>query len=238
MPHLFTPRTRSNYLYVVFVGAPWYGGPGATAAAAGAHAHRRRLHAADPAAAAAALANAMAPAAGAPLLSDAAAAAHLRGLRSHRVLAAAVAEPETSGGGGGGTPSVYATLMQRNSSFDAAADAAAAGPTPLTPSALATAVVAPQQLGLVAVSPTQTCTLKAGAAARCLLSFTGGSLDSSTFDPSRDTYLVFHMATPGQVAFEVHANELGGLGPAKNWIALAILLIMLAGIASEKVHRM
>ncbi|KAI8465106.1 MAG: transporter [Monoraphidium minutum] len=46
------------------------------------------------------------------------------------------------------------------------------------------------------------------------------------------------MDAPGQVAFTMHAKELGFLGPAKNWIALAILVVMLVGIASEKVHRM
>jgi hypothetical protein len=44
--------------------------------------------------------------------------------------------------------------------------------------------------------------------------------------------------SPAQVAFDVHANELGGFGRAKNWVALSILLLMLVGIASEKVHRM
>jgi hypothetical protein len=40
------------------------------------------------------------------------------------------------------------------------------------------------------------------------------------------------------VVFSVHANELCGLGRAKNWVALAILLLMLVGIASERIHRM
>ena len=33
-------------------------------------------------------------------------------------------------------------------------------------------------------------------------------------------------------------SELGGLGPAKNWLALAILVLVLVGIASERIHRM
>ncbi len=41
-----------------------------------------------------------------------------------------------------------------------------------------------------------------------------------------------------QAVFSVHESEIGWLGPAKNWIALVILLFMLIGIASEKVHRM
>lgn len=36
----------------------------------------------------------------------------------------------------------------------------------------------------------------------------------------------------------MEASELGGLGPAKNWLALTILLLVLVGIASEKIHRM
>lgn len=39
-----------------------------------------------------------------------------------------------------------------------------------------------------------------------------------------------------QVAAEIHFSELGGFGYAKNWVALAILLGMLAAIATEKVR--
>lgn len=40
-----------------------------------------------------------------------------------------------------------------------------------------------------------------------------------------------------QLVFRVEASELGALGPAKNWIALAILGVVLVAIASEKIHR-
>ena len=38
--------------------------------------------------------------------------------------------------------------------------------------------------------------------------------------------------------FRAEVSELGGLGPAKNWLALAILILVLIGIASERIHRM
>jgi Na+/H+ antiporter NhaD/arsenite permease-like protein len=38
--------------------------------------------------------------------------------------------------------------------------------------------------------------------------------------------------------FQVEASDLGGLGPVKNWLALAILLLVLVAIASERIHRM
>ncbi len=38
--------------------------------------------------------------------------------------------------------------------------------------------------------------------------------------------------------FSADESELGWLGRAKNWIALAILVCMLVGIATERVHRM
>jgi len=41
-----------------------------------------------------------------------------------------------------------------------------------------------------------------------------------------------------QIIFRSHSSEIGWLGYAKNWIALAILVGMLVGIASERVHRM
>jgi hypothetical protein len=39
-----------------------------------------------------------------------------------------------------------------------------------------------------------------------------------------------------QVAVELHFSEIGKLGYAKNWLALAILLGMLVAIATEKVR--
>lgn len=44
--------------------------------------------------------------------------------------------------------------------------------------------------------------------------------------------------TPLQLVFKVEMSDLGWLGPAKNWIALAILVLVLVGIASERIHRM
>jgi hypothetical protein len=41
-----------------------------------------------------------------------------------------------------------------------------------------------------------------------------------------------------QVAAEIHTSELGNFGHAKNWVALAILVLMLVAIGTEKVHRM
>eukprot|EP00887_Chlorella_sp_A99_P000899 scaffold5.g899.t1 len=41
-----------------------------------------------------------------------------------------------------------------------------------------------------------------------------------------------------KIVFEVQASELKGLGPAKNWLALAIVLLVLLAIASERIHRM
>jgi hypothetical protein len=52
------------------------------------------------------------------------------------------------------------------------------------------------------------------------------------------SYLVLSMDQPGQVALDLHAKDLGALGPAKNWLALGILVAMLVAIASERVHRM
>ncbi|KIZ07798.1 hypothetical protein MNEG_0156 [Monoraphidium neglectum] len=215
-----------QYLYVVFVGAPWYGAGSTSSSSYG----RRRLSAFEIATSAGAgWASEAPPAAMAPL-HPVEAAAHLRRLKSHRVLAAAAVE---SGEGEASSPAVMITLMQRDPA------AAAAGPAAvLSVAALAGAVVKPTQLGLVPVSQPRACRLKPGAASRCLLSFTGGDVDAATYVPGRETFLVFHLEQPGQVAFDIHAKELGGLGPAKNWIALTILLLMLAGIASERVHRM
>lgn len=127
--------------------------------------------------------------------------------------------------------------MQRDEAAAAAAAAAADESVPVTD--IQSAVVTPGQLGLVAVAPIQTCQLKEGAAARCLISFQGIDLDAILYDPDRETYLVFSLEEQRvQVAFDVHVNELGALGPAKNWVALAILVLMLVGIASERVHRM
>lgn len=41
-----------------------------------------------------------------------------------------------------------------------------------------------------------------------------------------------------QLVFQVEMSDLGWLGPAKNWIALGILAVVLVGIASERIHRM
>ena len=41
-----------------------------------------------------------------------------------------------------------------------------------------------------------------------------------------------------QLVFSVEYSDLGGLGPAKNWIALGILVAVLIAIASERIHRM
>ena len=41
-----------------------------------------------------------------------------------------------------------------------------------------------------------------------------------------------------QLVFRSEVSELGGLGPVKNWLALAILMLVLVGIASERIHRM
>jgi hypothetical protein len=43
---------------------------------------------------------------------------------------------------------------------------------------------------------------------------------------------------PSQAAAEIHVSELGNFGYAKNWVALAILVLMLVAIGTEKVHRM
>lgn len=51
-------------------------------------------------------------------------------------------------------------------------------------------------------------------------------------------YLVLSLDAPGQVAIDLRAVDVGLLGRAKAWIALGILVLMLAGIASERVHRM
>ena len=36
----------------------------------------------------------------------------------------------------------------------------------------------------------------------------------------------------------VEATQMGGFGHAKKWAALAVLILVLMGIASEKLHRM
>ena len=43
---------------------------------------------------------------------------------------------------------------------------------------------------------------------------------------------------PPQLVFRAEMSDLGWLGPAKNWIALGILVVVLVGIASERIHRM
>jgi hypothetical protein len=91
--------------------------------------------------------------------------------------------------------------MQRNGS---AADAA--GSVPLA--GLADAVVSPEQYGLTPVSPRRYCQMKPGAASRCLFSFEASDLDAATYKPEQQTYLVFSIDQGGQVAFDVHANEL------------------------------
>ncbi|GBF88485.1 hypothetical protein Rsub_01198 [Raphidocelis subcapitata] len=216
-----------DFLYIVVVGAPWYGA-GVLAGGKGGGVHVRRLLAERPPAAGAGdpLAAAAAP------MSAAAAAAlglpALRSLPSRRVLAAAAAPAAADEAP---APKLLVSLMQRNAT---APPPAAAVPL----ASLAESIVTPQQLGLVPIAPVRSCQMKAGAAARCLLDFEGRDIEQAAYSPGADTYLVFSMEQPGQVAFTVHANELGGFGRAKNWVALAILLLMLVGIASERVHRM
>jgi len=236
------PTSPVSYLYVVLTGAPW------TGRGAGSVPHKRRRRrqllssggdawaavAATAAGPARDLLSAIQPDTAAPPLeftpgSPHGAAAHLAALRPpRRVLAASpdggLAMPA------GDAPKLYLALMQRNASD------AAGGTVPVAD--LADAVVTPKQYGLVPVTQQRYCQMKHGAASRCLLSFTSKDIDAALYRPDRPMYLVFSLDQPGQVAFEVHANELGKLGPAKNWIALGILLLMLVGIASEKVHRM
>ena len=45
------------------------------------------------------------------------------------------------------------------------------------------------------------------------------------------------MPATKQLVFQAEASDIGGLGPAKNWLALTILLLVLVGIASERIHR-
>jgi hypothetical protein len=50
--------------------------------------------------------------------------------------------------------------------------------------------------------------------------------------------LVFELQQPGSVALDLRMRELGVFGRAKAWLALCVLVAMLGGIASERVHRM
>lgn len=56
--------------------------------------------------------------------------------------------------------------------------------------------------------------------------------------PPAPSFLVFELQQPGSVALDLRMRELGVFGRAKAWLALCVLVAMLGGIASERVHRM
>jgi hypothetical protein len=128
----------------------------------------------------------------------------------------------------------------------AAAPAAAAGakngsaPPTLSASSLPTLVLTPERYGFapVAGQAPQYCSLKQGAANRCTLSFTNATTGAGA-KPNTPLYLALSLDAPGAIAVELHARELPKwLGVGKIWIALVVLIVMLVGIATEKVHRM
>ena len=188
-PRSTLKNLRSDFLYIVLVGSPWTGA-GVLAGSKGGAVRVRRLLAERPAAPAA-----DPPAAAAPMSAAKAAALglpSLRSLPSRRVLAAA---PDASAAGDvAPAPKLLISLMQRNASAPPAGET-----VPLT--SLAESVVTPQQLGLVPVTPTKACQLKAGASARCLLEFEGWEIDQAVYAPGAATYLVFSMEQPGQVGW-------------------------------------
>jgi hypothetical protein len=101
---------------------------------------------------------------------------------------------------------------------------------------LPTLVIGPQGYGFAPVAPPQYCALKQGAANRCTLSFTNARAGAGA-KPGSPLFLALSLDNPGATAVELHAREVGWLGRAKIWFALAILVVMLVGIATEKVHR-
>ncbi|WIA39472.1 hypothetical protein OEZ86_005570 [Tetradesmus obliquus] len=238
-----------KYLYIANIAAPWHGAAGDSS---GGHRRRRRgllgaaAHAVsqqtaallEPLFAAGVGGTAAAAAAAGRTLKDPAAlqALHLKQLMkqqlSHprRVLAAAAPPggPEPSA-----PPQLTMQIMQRNTTKAATAAAAAA------PSieALPNSVLSPAAYGFHSVSQAVTCNLKEGQAVKCNAAITTSSL-SDAFEAGQENFLVLSLNTPGQVAVELHFSEIGKLGYAKNWLALAILLGMLVAIATEKVHRM
>jgi len=95
----------------------------------------------------------------------------------------------------------------------------------------------PSTNGFALIGDPQYCQLKEAAAAKCAFAFVD-TAPSAAAKPGSPLYLSISLDREGATAVEIDAHELGWLGRAKNWIALAILVAMLLAIASEKVHRM
>lgn len=126
-------------------------------------------------------------------------------------------------------PQLKVTVVQLNAS---AVPPGAAGNDSAT--ALAAAAGAPLYFP---VSEPQFCSTKDGAAVKCSMVFQGGDLTAALVE-GQPLYLGFESSQGEQLVFKVEMSDLGWLGPAKNWIALAILVLVLVGIASERIHRM
>lgn len=157
--------------------------------------------------------------------------------RQHRRLLTAdvVQEPADAPAEENEMPQLRVTLMQRNAS---AAPAPAPGPASAAQTHAEEAAAAVlQAASFFPVSEPQYCTTKEGAAVKCSMSFGSGDF-TSAWQEGQPLYLGFEATQLTQVVFKSEVSELGGLGPAKNWLALAILGAVLVGIASEKVHRM
>jgi hypothetical protein len=167
----------SDYLYVILVGAPWFG---AGLDAAAASVHSRKLLGSGAA---------VPPGGGTADATSALASYRISRLRARRVLAAAA--EGAAGAPPALAPKLFVTLMQRNGSTDNA--------TALPISGLADAVVSPKDLGLSPVAPGKYCQIKAGAASRCLMAFEGRDLEAGVYRPGEETYMVFSLEQPGQV---------------------------------------
>ncbi|KAL4423292.1 hypothetical protein ABPG77_004561 [Micractinium sp. CCAP 211/92] len=149
--------------------------------------------------------------------------------RQHRRLLTEGPTEEPANVGGAELPELKVTVVQLNAS---ALPAAAANNA--TATALAAAAGVPVYFP---VSEPQFCSTKDGAAVKCSLVFRGGDLTSALV-PGQPLYLGFESSQGEQLVFQVEMSDLGWLGPAKNWIALGILAVVLVGIASERIHRM
>eukprot|EP00887_Chlorella_sp_A99_P002871 scaffold6.g2871.t1 len=94
---------------------------------------------------------------------------------------------------------------------------------------------------------TQICDTKEDRAVTCSFEFRGDDLNASLWLQGEPLWLGFTANQSTQacrggrgrgVVFSVQYAELKGLGPAKNWLSIAIVILVLIGIASERIHRM
>jgi hypothetical protein len=155
--------------------------------------------------------------------------------RRRSLLAAAPSSGPPSAAAEAVRPRLVLQLVQRVKRAPPAATPA--NPSDLSAATLPTAVLGAAAYGFEPVGPPQFCALKDGASSKCSVSFERASAGPGA-KPGSPLFLSVSLDRPGTTAVDVHARELGGLGRAKDWIALGILVAMLVAIASEKVARM